>query len=70
MTNGIPPGSVLDPLLFITYINGLPQQLPMSTNRIMFADGTTLLDGRGAGTSNSKLYQSYRDHIELPFTIY
>lgn len=43
MTNGVPHGSVLVPLLFLVFINGLPQQTPPTTKCIMFADDTTLL---------------------------
>ena len=41
LVNGVLSGSILDPLLFIIYINDLPSSLEFSSAR-MFADDTTL----------------------------
>ncbi len=41
ITCGIPQGSILRPLLFLIYINDLPNSLEYSSTR-MFADDTTL----------------------------
>ena len=41
MTCGIPQGSILGPLLFIIYINDLPNCLKITTPR-MFTDDTNL----------------------------
>lgn len=73
MTNGVLQGWVLGPLLFLIYINGLPQQLPMSTKCIMFADDTTLMiSARTEEELESQIQNSigHRDHIEKPITIY
>ena len=52
----IPQGSVLDPLLFIIYINDLPDE--MNSICKIFADDTSLF---------SKVYDSLRSKNELTF---
>ena len=49
ITSGVPQGSVLGPLFFLTYINDLPLQLNQQTNTTLFADDSSLY------TSNKKI---------------
>jgi len=39
---GVPQGSILSPLLFIMYINDLPQTIAILANPIIFADDTSM----------------------------
>ena len=58
VTRGIPQGSVLGPLLFVCYINDLPDHL--HTNVKMFADDTKLY----APVSNSREYKELQEDID------
>ena len=42
VTGGIPQGSVLGPILFVLFINDLPEQLPNNSNLYLYADGTKI----------------------------
>ena len=40
---GVPQGSILEPLLFITYINSLPDHMPPGIQTFLYADDTALV---------------------------
>ena len=58
LKRGVPHGSVLGPLLFITYINDMPRHINRFTNVVLFADGTSIFNYR-------KNYENLNQKIRL-----
>jgi len=41
--NGVPHGSLLGPLLFLLYVNDVPNVIPDISNPVLYADDTSLI---------------------------
>jgi mannose/fructose/N-acetylgalactosamine-specific phosphotransferase system component IID len=43
VTDGVPQGSILGPLLFLLYVNGIPNVISDISNPVLYADDTSLI---------------------------
>jgi hypothetical protein len=43
VTDGVPQGSILGPLIFLLYVNDIPNVIPDISNPILYADDTSLI---------------------------
>jgi hypothetical protein len=43
VTDGVPQGSILGPLLFLLYVNNIPNVISNISNPVLYADDTSLI---------------------------
>jgi hypothetical protein len=68
VTHGVPKGSILGPLLSITYMNDLPATIKTLSEPIIFADDTSVIISNTNFDDFCTLANSVLSHMSKWFT--
>jgi hypothetical protein len=66
---GVPQGSILDPLLFLLYINDLPYLINKMLKPILYADDTSILCSNSDMVEHEKVLKTKLDIINKWFVV-